>query len=113
MSQGVFSERWYLGLNPFLHFPSAGFCILLEEEGTDLSWGVSVPLGGCFGRALSTLSALGQIPGQGTAGEGHKGIVCELGQNHQRFKQHRLPQTLLQTAAIQGGSIFSLYIFCT
>lgn len=37
MSQGVFSEQWYLVLNPFLHFPSAGCCILLGEGGRALS----------------------------------------------------------------------------
>lgn len=36
-SQGVFSEQWYLVLNPSLHFPSAGYCILLEEGGRALS----------------------------------------------------------------------------
>lgn len=38
-SQGVFSEQWYLVLNPFLHFPAAACCILLEEGGRALSWG--------------------------------------------------------------------------
>lgn len=59
----------------------------------------------------AALRATGQIPGQGRVGEGHKGIVCVLGQNRLHFKQHRLPQTLLQAAAIQEFLIFFLYIF--
>lgn len=94
------------GAKPFSALP---VCWILHPFGRGRQspfLGVPVPL-------RAALRTTGQIPGQGRVGEGHKGINSALGQNHLHFKQHRLPQTLLQAAAIQGVLIFSLYIFCS
>lgn len=61
-SQGVFSEQWYLVLNPSLHFPSAGYCILLGEGGRALSWGVRATQG--------CLESCGTDPRAGRSGRG-------------------------------------------
>lgn len=56
MSRGVFSKQWYLVLNSLLHFPSARYCILLEEGGRALLRGgcqcpnlLLAEKRGCFG----------------------------------------------------------------